>query len=372
MIVLLTLIYLACVVVAFRVIKLKVNPVSIAVSVLVGVLMLGGVVTVWKQASPMTGQMTLRKPVLRINPNVREFVSQVHVKSNEVVHQGQPLFEMVPERFQYAEAQARAGLAAARLKVSQLESSVAAAEASVKKADADTGVARAQIKTAKKLKRSSPGAVSKLRISSAESAYLAAQANYNASNAALMEARSSLDAARHAVEDAEAKLRTAEYNLANIVYRSPVDGRVVNFQVREGTPVARWQFTAVGTIIDHSDTAVLAIYPQNLIRHVAKGDVVEIAFRRHPGTIATGKVDTVIKYTGEGQFAASDKIPVIATVGAKGFLAVRIHLDDEKLAKELPLGASGTTAIYSGFGKPFHVISKIALRMKGWLYYLPI
>jgi hypothetical protein len=62
---------------------------------------------------------------------------------------------------------------------------------------------------------------------------------------------------------------------------------------------------------------------------------------------------------------------VAANIGSKGFLVVRISLDDEELAKTLPLGAAGTTAIYSGFGKPFHSISKIALRMKGWLYYLP-
>jgi multidrug resistance efflux pump len=256
--------------------------------------------------------------------------------------------------------------------VSQLEASVAAAEAAVKKAEADTGVARAEIDTAEKLKRSSPGAVSKLRIASATASYLAALANYNKSNTDLVETRSSLGAAMDAVDDAVAQLRTAEFNLASTIYRSPVDGRVVNFQIREGTPAARWQFTAIGTIVDHSDNAVLAIYPQNLLKNVASGDEVEIAFRRHPGTIATGKVDTVIKYTGEGQFLAKDSLPVVATVGSKGFLAVRIHLDDEELAKELPLGASGATAIYSGFGKPFHIISKIALRMKGWLFYLPV
>ena len=51
---------------------------------------------------------------------------------------------------------------------------------------------------------------------------------------------------------------------------------------------------------------------------------------------------------------------------------VRISLDDDDLAKELPLGGAGTTAVYTTSGKPFHIISKIALRMKGWMYYLPI
>ena len=124
--------------------------------------------------------------------------------------------------------------------------------------------------------------------------------------------------------------------------------------------------------MDLSDTAILAVYPQNLLKYVDSGDNVEIAFRRTPGQIATGKVEAVIKYTGEGQFAAGGQLPVVATVGSKGFLAVRIRLDNDQLAKTLPLGAAGTTAIYTEFGKHFHLISKIALRIKGWLYYLPV
>jgi hypothetical protein len=59
-------------------------------------------------------------------------------------------------------------------------------------------------------------------------------------------------------------------------------------------------------------------------------------------------------------------------LGSKGFLVVRVLLDDEKLAAELPLGGAATTAIYTKVGGPFHVISKIALRMKSWIYYAPI
>lgn len=372
MIIIISLIYVACVLVAFRVIKIKVSATSVAVAAFIGVIMLGGVVTVWNLGSPVSDQMTLRRTVVRITPNEREFVSKVHVRSNDLVEKGQPLFEISRERFQNAVDQVKASLAAAQAKVSQLEASVQAAEASVEKAVADTGVAEAQLATAEKLRRSSPGAVAKLRIAEAKASFSAAQANTEASRASLKQAQSSLEAARFAVEVAEASLNKAQYNLSQTIYRSPVDGRVINFQIREQTPVARWQFTSVGTIMDLSDNAVLAIYPQNLLKHVAPGDDVEIAFRRHPGTIATGKVQSIVKYTGEGQFAATDRLPVVATVGSKGFLAVRILLDDEELARTLPLGAAGAVAIYTKFGGPFHVISKIVVRMKGWLYYLPV
>ncbi len=372
MILVLTLAYLVCVLVAFKVIKIKVQPVSVAVAVLIGVFMLGGIVAGWKFAAPMSGQMTLRRHIVRIVPDVREFVDKVYVESNQLVKKGEPLFEMSRARFQYAVDQARANLAASASTVSQLEAAVTTAEALVRKSVADTGIAKAQIDTAKKLRRSSAGAVAKLRIAEAEAAYLAAQAGAEVARASLVEAKSSLAAARHGVEASRAALGTAQFHLSQTTYRSSVDGRIINLQIREQTPVARWQFAAVGTLMDMSDTAIAAVYPQNVLTNVAPGDSVEIAFRRTPGQIALGKVDAIDKYTGEGQFAASDKVPVAAAIGAKGFLVVRIRLDDQDLAKTLPLGAAGTVAIYTTFGKPFHLISKIALRIKGWLYYVPI
>lgn len=372
MVTVILLLYIGCVIAAFRYIKIKINPKSVAISLLIGVFLIGGIVVTWKLVAPISEQVTLRRVVVRIVPNVREFVTKVFVESNQLVKKGEPLFEVSKERFQYAVAQARGSLKAAESKYKQLESSVDAAKASVNKSAADLQVAQVEIDTADKLKRSSPGAVAKLRIEEAQASYLGAQATYNASKASLQQAQSSLAAAQYSIEMSQAALSNAEYQLSQTTYRSGVDGRVINFQIREGTMVARWQFTTVGSIMDLSDNAILAIYPQNLLKNVAPGDKVEIAFRRQPGMIATGKVDTVIKYTGEGQFAASEAIPVVATVGSKGFLAVRIYLDDEELARNLPLGAAGTTAIYTGVGKAFHVISKITVRIKSWLYYIPV
>jgi multidrug resistance efflux pump len=121
-----------------------------------------------------------------------------------------------------------------------------------------------------------------------------------------------------------------------------------------------------------SDTKVLAVLRQNLVKNIAVGDRVEIAFKSFPGRLVLGKVDAILEYTGEGQLLTSGVVPVVASIGSKGFLAVKISLDDGEFAKEVPLGAAGTTAIYTDVGKPFHAISKIVVRMKAWLYNLPI
>jgi multidrug resistance efflux pump len=372
MIILMTLAYLACVYTAFKVIKIEVKPFTVAVAAVIGVFMLGGIVTAWKLASPISGQMTLRRHVVQITPDVREFVSKVYVESNDLVEKGQPIFEMSTERFQDDYDQAAASLAAAEMIVLQSEAAVTKAKANIRKSDADTANAKVQIDTAKKTARSAAGAVAKLRIAEAEEAYNAAQANSRAARATLRQTQSSLAAAKNEVDGARVAVHKTEFDLSETTYRSTVDGRVMNLQIREGTPVARWQFTTVGTIMDLSDTAIVVVYPQNLLKYVNSGDSVEIAFRRMPGTIAMGKVEAVVKYTGEGQFAATGILPVVATIGSKGFLVARIRLDDEDLAKKLPLGADGTTAIYTGFGKPFHIISKVVIRMKSFLFFLPV
>ena len=133
--------YLACVMVAFKVIKIKVSPVSVAISALIGVVMLGVIVVIWKQAAPMSGQMVLRRRVLQVVPDEREFVSKVHAKPDQKVSKGDPLFDILPDRFEDAVDQAKANLAAAITTVSQLEAAVTAAEAALKQEEAESGAA---------------------------------------------------------------------------------------------------------------------------------------------------------------------------------------------------------------------------------------
>lgn len=370
MITVISLGYIAIVALAFKVIKIKVSPTSIAVAVVGGVFMLGGIVIVWNQAAPMTGQMVLVRHVLQIVPDAREFVSRVDVKTNQMVKKGDVLFEIQPDRFQQAVDEAAAQLAAAKSTVSQLDAAVSAAEAAVKKAEADTATAKAEFDAALQIQKNEAGAIAKLQVTQAQDAYFAAQAGGKVAGAQLKQAQFSLAAAKHSVDIAAAGLNTADFNLERCAFTTPVDGQVMNLQIREGSPVARWRFASVGTVMDLSDTVMLAIYPQNLLTNVKAGDEVEIAVKSLRGQIATGKVESVIEYTGEGQFLPSGNLPVAANVGSKGDLGVRIRLDDKELAKKLPMGAAGVTAIYSDFGKPFHVITKITVRIKGWMYYL--
>jgi hypothetical protein len=45
-------------------------------------------------------------------------------------------------------------------------------------------------------------------------------------------------------------------------------------------------------------------------------------------------------------------------------------LEDNLASRALSMGSGGTAAIFTELGRPVHIISKVALRMKKWLLYV--
>ncbi|MHC5108930.1 MAG: HlyD family secretion protein [Planctomycetota bacterium] len=269
-------------------------------------------------------------------------------------------------------AQLAAQLAASKQTVEEQEAAVEVADASAEKAVADQAYSKARLETALEVRELNPKAVSELQLEvvkrqneSLEAAVRQAEATRNTAKFALATAKNNVNAT-------EEQLNLAKLKLEQCKVVAPSDGQIVNWQAVEGTMTTTVITSAQGTFMDMSRTFVAAVFPQNLLANVKAGDTVEIAFKGRAGQIATGKVEFVMEYTGEGQLTPETQLPVAAKLGSKGFLAVRIILDDEALAQDLPLGGGGTVAIYTSFGKPFHLISKVALRIKSWLNYLPV
>jgi multidrug resistance efflux pump len=151
---------------------------------------------------------------------------------------------------------------------------------------------------------------------------------------------------------------------------APADGFVVNWQVQEGTMLVTLRFAPAGTFVCTSETNILTVLPQNYLMNVKPCDQVEAIFDPYPGRLFKAEVENVIQATGEGQYTTSGDIPYAAKVGPAGMLAVKIRLTGQDASAELPLGAGGTVAIYTDYGKPVHVISKVALRIKKWLLFV--
>ncbi len=426
MIAFLTIVYTLVVVLLFKLKILRPRPFPIACVVVAGILLMGGVVVAWFLCAPMSGHLVTTQYVVQIVPYVKGHVLKIHAQANQPVRKGDLLLEINPVPFQYTvnqtEAQlevarqsveqAQAGLEAARANVlkskagvtqtqgalAQARASLAGARAALVKTKAQDALAVTEQKIARTAGKMDPGAISDLTLAKTQQNRQATDAAVNQADAGVQQALAAVDEARAGLAGAKAALQqteaaerqaalavqvarsnvkvveaqrdTARFNLAQCRVLAPADGYLVNWQVQEGTMMVTAPAGAAGTFVCTAETAVVASFPQNHLMNVQRGDEVEVILAPYPGQLFKGKVDAVIPATGEGQFAPSGTIPQASKVGSEGKLAVKVLLTDEAAPANLPLGAAGEVAIYTDRGKPVHIISKVALRMKKWLLYV--
>lgn len=373
MVTLLLLLYFGGVFAVFKVFKVRVTATRIAIAVVLGTFLIGGVVTGWKFAAPISEQMFIKRDVIGMSGSQysKQQITKIHFQEGVPMKKGDPVFEVDATRNQHEVDRLTAQLAVAKAQVAEAEAGVAVAVASSEGAKANEALQKAEFDRASSVGRQGSGAISQLDLTSAEKTYEASQAEVQQSVETEKAARFALTNAQEAIREIEADLATAKLNLEQCVIRAPADGVVINWQAPVGTMVHPVSTLAVGTFMDTSETFVGAIFPQNLVKNIEAGDTVELALKSLPGEIVAGKVDRVVEYTGEGQIFPEPVIPVAADLKSKGALLVRIVIDDEEVARDLPMGGAGAVAIYTQKGKPFHAISKIMIRIKMWMNYAP-
>lgn len=372
MIAFMTIIYVALVVLVFKVFKVKPAPWPIALLATLGILLLGTIVVLWTIAAPISTRAVVSRYVVPIVPIVRGQVISIPAAPNVPLKKGDVLYEIDPTPYQYQVNLSTAQLAVAKSNVTQLAASVRVAEANVEKAEADVAARKTAADVAVAINKENPQAISKLKLVEAKESLAAAEAALEQTRASQDQASAALASAKDNIGVVEAQLETAKFNLSGCKVTAPSDGFVTDWQIREGTYVVAMPLAAAGTFIDTSETMVVASLPAQMLMHVQPGNLVELAFKSQPGKLFLGKVENVIQATGEGQFSTSGKLPSAAQLGSPGILAVKISLNEDEPADELEMGAAGAVAIYTDWGKPFAMISKVTIRLKKWAYFLPL
>ena len=168
------------------------------------------------------------------------------------------------------------------------------------------------------------------------------------------------------VDQLKAQLEGAKWNLDKTIVRAPADGYVTNVALRKGARVAN---SPVMAFIDTSETIIGVEIAQNDARYIVPGQPVELTFKLVPGTIYTGKVETVLQAISTGQTQTSGLAVTPKGVQSEPFV-VRVKLDDQDIAKRLPAGSTGTAAIFTEAVKATHVIRKVLLRELAILNYV--
>jgi membrane fusion protein (multidrug efflux system) len=384
MIALMIIVYTAVVLMLFKVLHLRPTAYLIASLILVGIFMIGGTVVVWTQSAPITDKMVTSQYVVQLVPYVKGQVKTVYAQALKPMKKGDVLLEIDPAPYQYTVSQVESQLNTAKATVQQAQATlevatatVANAQASLVRAKAADDLAKTQEQIALNIQKQNAAAISQLNVAKAVQERQEADAAVQQAGAAVAQAQASeqqasaaISVAKSNVTTIEAQLDDARFNLAQCRMVAPEDGYVVNWQVQVGTMLVPAPIAAAGTFVVTSDTAVAAVFPQNWLSNVEPGNDVEMVLNPYPGRLFFGKVDYVISATGGGQFETGGTIPNAAKMGSDGLYAVRINFVDAAVARKLSLGSGGSAAIYTDKGKPTHVISKVAIRMKKWLLYV--
>lgn len=169
----------------------------------------------------------------------------------------------------------------------------------------------------------------------------------------------------------QADLNITKQNLSETVVYAPADGTVINLQLRPGAISAQFPMFPVMSFVENTGY-VIASYPQNAIHQIAIGDPAELSLKPFPGKIIKATVDSIILAQGQGQVPMSGAVPIVLQPPPPGRLFVRLKLEKGLTVQSLPMGATGTAAIYSKELTPIRIIRQVIIRVTSILNYIVI
>src|SRR6185436_5904433 len=173
------------------------------------------------------------------------------------------------------------------------------------------------------------------------------------------------------VETTRAQLENAKWELSQTTTVAPGNGTMVNVMLRPGFFVSGMPFNEVMTFVDN-EYQIFALFNQNELHQVDKGNEVEITLDTWPGRVIKGHVDSIIWAQGQGQIEASGDLPKTTFVPPPGRFPVKVVVDEKDKGVFMAAGARGAAAIYTEHLTLVHIIRKVLLRVASYLDYIII
>ena len=298
--------------IVFKVFKVPVNKWTGTTAVLGGVISIGFLLLMMGMYHPFTKEARIYSLTTPVLPTVKGRVIEVNVKNGDRVKEGDLMFRIDPEPYQYAVDQLVADLS---LSVSNL-------------ADA-TELFEKKFASAKDVER--------------------AQAE---------------------VDSLTAQLANARFSLAETNVRAESDGYVAQVRLRPGVLAVPMPFSPLMTFVHDQDRFLLAGFQQNPLQNIQPDFEAEVIFTALPGKVFSASVIGMSDIMAQGQLLPDGKLIALDRVTPAGRVMVRIDIKDDLSGYQLPTGAKAYVAVYSTTWKPVAIIRKVILRVMSWENYL--
>ncbi|GAB2890847.1 HlyD family secretion protein [Paraburkholderia jirisanensis] len=311
--------------------RILVIRIAITTAILIVALLL--VHEIWQRYmyAPWTRDGRLRANVINISTDVSGLVKEVRVRDNQLVHKGDVLFVLDPDRFRYALDQANADVARALAQQKQASAQLAAS-------NADYRMRRDQATRRKSLSGDVVSEESRSDYS------LQAEQSY----AVLDSANAAFAAARANLQQAVVRQQIAQLDMVRSEARAPTDGYIANLDLYPG------DFAHAGVarmaLVDSNSFWVYGYFEETKIQGVRVGDKAtirlmsgDIELDGHVDSIASAIVDRD-NPSGTGNLLANVD-PVFTWVRLAQRVPVRIHLDRVPSGVHLAMGTTCTVIL---------------------------
>ncbi|MFP1907893.1 HlyD family secretion protein [Lonsdalea quercina] len=291
-----------------------------------------------------------------IAPKASGYVTQLHVKDNQRVKQGDLLVVIDPRdnTAQRDQAQAQLGLAMAQLHQAQAALDLAKVQYPAQKDQALATLAKAQANYVnaqeddKRQRGVDPRATSQRNIDAAGAQLRSARAELESAKAQvevasqvalqIRQQATNVEARQRQVEQAQAQLNTANLNLSYTEVRAPYDGFITRRNVQVGSLVQPG--TALFSLVS-PNTWITANFKESQLERMRPGNKVNITVDAWPNMKLEGHVDSVQMGSGSrfsafpAENATGNYVKIVQRVPVK--IVIDKGLDPER---PLPLGLS--------------------------------
>jgi multidrug resistance efflux pump len=369
---LLILTYSAICVAVFKIFSIPVNKWTLPTAVLGGIFLIAGILLIMNYNHPFTKNARIYFATTPIMPNVKGRVIEVPVEPNAPLKQGDILFKIDPQPYQFVVDQKKAQLAEAEQNVKQLKAAYDQALANVEKVNVQVKLAQEEYDRQaqlfeKKVVAQAALDIATRNIDAAKQGLAAAQA---AAENARLAFESEIGGVNTTVARLQAELSDAEFNLEQTVTRAPGPGYVTQMALRPGMYVIPAPLRPAMVFVHKDDQELAAGFQQNALQRVRAGDEAEIAFDALPGQILKGKVEYVLDAIATGQFQATGALQDMGADVPGGRAVAIINITDDTSSYNLPGGSAAQVALYTPYAHHFAIIRRILLRMRSWENYV--